>query len=93
MIYSIRVIGISMAGQDDKRQSETETAQILERLNRESATGGLSIVHRTKGHFSARDADAADSIEVWGTRIGRFLGLLVLIAMFIWFMISIFGMG
>jgi hypothetical protein len=78
-----------MPEQDGKRQTDTESRRIIERIDRESASGGTSIVERTKGHFSADDADSADSIEVWGTRIGRFLGLLVLIAMIIWVISSI----
>ena len=80
-----------MPEQDKTRDHETESKRILDRLNHESASGGLSAVDRAKGHFSAKDADAADPIEVWGTRIGRLLGLLVVIAMFIWFLGSIFG--
>ncbi|ATU90249.1 hypothetical protein [Phyllobacterium zundukense] len=81
-----------MPEQDNKPKPDTESRRILDRVNHESATGGLSVVERAKGHFSAEDADAADPIEIWGTRIGRFLGLLVLIAMFIWFLSSFFGM-
>ncbi|WP_457298492.1 hypothetical protein [Phyllobacterium sp. P5_D12] len=78
-----------MPEHDGKHQSDAESRRIIERIDRESASGG--IVGRTKGHFSAEDADPADSIEVWGTRIGRFLGLLVLIAMIIWVISSIVG--
>lgn len=80
-----------MADKDNQQTRDTETRRILERVSNESASG--SLASRTKGHFSAHDADSNDPIEVWGTRIGRFLGLLVLIAMFIWLMISIFGLG
>ncbi|MEK1854000.1 MAG: hypothetical protein AAAC48_19605 [Phyllobacterium sp.] len=80
-----------MPDQDDKRVPDTESKRILDRVNRESAAGGMSVVERAKGHFSARDADAGDTVEIWGTRIGRFLGLIALIAMFIWLLSSIFG--
>ncbi|CAN7240505.1 hypothetical protein LJR231_000931 [Phyllobacterium sp. LjRoot231] len=82
-----------MPEQDGQHQPDTESRRIIERINRESAAGGMSIIERTKTHFSAKDADSADSIEVWGTRIGRFLGLLVLIAMIIWLISSIVGKG
>jgi len=82
-----------MPEQDGKRQTDAESRRIIERIDRESASGGISIVERTKGHFSAKDADSTDSIEVWGTRIGRFLGLLALIAMIIWLISSIVGKG
>ena len=84
---------LSCLNRIDKRESGTESRRILDRVNHETASGGLSVIERTKGHFSAEDADAADPIEIWGTRIGRFLGLLVLIAMFIWFLSSFFGMA
>jgi hypothetical protein len=80
-----------MPEQDKSRERETESERILDRVKHESASGGLSAVERARGHFGAADADAADPIEVWGTRIGRLLGLLVVIAMFIWFLGSIFG--
>ncbi|MGO4447859.1 hypothetical protein AB4Y96_02950 [Phyllobacterium sp. TAF24] len=84
-----------MAANDKERQTVTESKRILERISRETNPGGKSAVertvNRTKGHFTAEDADAADPIEIWGTRIGRVLGLLVLIAMFIWLISSITG--
>jgi hypothetical protein len=82
-----------MPEHDGKHQSDAESRRIIERIDRESASGGISIVERTKSHFSAGDADPADPIEVWGSRIGRFLGLLVLIAMIIWVISSIVGKG
>jgi hypothetical protein len=78
-----------MPEHDGKRRTGAEARRIIERIDRESASGGL--VERTKGHFSAEDADPADHIEVWGTRIGRILGLLVLIAMIIWVISSMVG--
>jgi hypothetical protein len=80
-----------MSEHDGKHQTNTESRRIIERIDRESASQGTSFVERTKGHFSAGDADPADPIEVWGTRVGRFLGLLVLIAMIIWVISSIVG--
>jgi hypothetical protein len=82
-----------MSEHDGKHQTNTESRRIIERIDRESASQGTSFVERTKGHFSAGDADPADPIEVWGTRVGRFLGLLVLIAMIIWVISSIVGKG
>lgn len=82
-----------MADRKKDQQQHAEAHRILQRVGDETVSGGLSFVDRTKGHFSARDADASDPVEILGTRIGRFLGLLVVIAMFIWLMISIFGLG
>jgi hypothetical protein len=87
--------GIAMAANDKERQTVTESARILERVNHESNAGSGTVIDRTvartKGHFTAQDADASDPIEIWGTRIGRFLGLLVLLAMFIWLISSVTG--
>eukprot|EP01132_Coremiostelium_polycephalum_P001751 gene1751-2173_t len=84
-----------MAANDKERQTVTESARILERVNHESNAGSGTVIDRTvartKGHFAAQDADASDPIEIWGTRIGRFLGLLVLLAMFIWLISSVTG--
>jgi hypothetical protein len=79
-------------GKRDGRQ-DREAQRILQRVSDENVSGGLSFTDRTKGHFSAKDADASDPVEILGTRIGRALGLLVVIAMFIWFIISFFGLG
>jgi len=82
-----------MPEQNDYRRPDTESERILDRIERESAVHGSTILTRTKRHFSAEDADAGDRIEIWGTRIGRILGLLVLIAMFIWLVSSLSGKG
>lgn len=80
-----------MTGSNKDNQQDKEAQRILQRVGDENVSSGLSFTDRTKGHFSARDADETDPIEVLGTRIGRGLGLLVVIAMFIWFLISFFG--
>ena len=80
-----------MTGSNKDNQQGKEAQRILQRVEDETVSSGLSFTDRTKGHFSAKDADASDPIEVLGTRIGRALGLLVVIAMFIWFLISFFG--
>lgn len=80
-----------MTGSKKDNQQGKEAQRILQRVGDETVSNGLSFTDRTKGHFSAKDADASDPIEVLGTRIGRALGLFVVIAMFIWFLISFFG--
>ncbi len=72
-----------------KRQdSDTESRRIIERVEHETAPGRTSFVARSaKGaqdHVSAADADRSDPIEVWGTRIGRALGLLIAIGLLAW---------
>ncbi|MHC1547511.1 hypothetical protein [Phyllobacterium sp. K27] len=82
-----------MTGSNKDNQQGKEAQRILQRVGDENVSSGHSFTHRSKDHFSARDTDASDPIEVLGTRIGRGLGLLVVIAMFIWFIISFFGLG
>ena len=46
---------------------------------------------RVRGHLGASDADQTDAIEVWGTRIGRALGLVVFVALVGWLVLSFLG--
>jgi hypothetical protein len=39
---------------------------------------------RARGHLAADDADHNDWIEVWGTRIGRSLAIIVIFAFLLW---------
>jgi hypothetical protein len=74
-----------MAEGDDR---SVESRRILDRVGHEAEAGGASIVKRTvrraQDHVSAADAEADDPIEVWGTRIGRTLGMAVTIGLIIW---------
>ncbi|TPN14982.1 hypothetical protein FKO01_40050 [Mesorhizobium sp. B2-3-3] len=74
-----------MAGRQD---SDNESRRILERVGRETDPAGTSLVARTakgvRDHVAASDADRADPIEVWGTRIGRILGLLLALGLMVW---------
>lgn len=65
---------------------EAEAGRILDRLARESGPGSLMAraVDGVRGHVTARDDKAEDAIELWGTRIGRALGLLITVALFAW---------
>ena len=64
--------------QSDKRLEESK--RILERVQQESETVGTSsmgrVADRVKNHMAANDADQEQWAEVWGTRIGRGLGLI-----------------
>ncbi len=67
-----------MTKDDDKRADESR--RILDRLQKESdPTGSLAgrTARKVRNHLSAVDADQNDDIELWGTRIGRVLGLIV----------------
>ncbi|MGL4488029.1 MAG: hypothetical protein ACRCU5_01110 [Rhizobiaceae bacterium] len=73
--------------EDDKRLAESK--RILRQVDRDSDQPGFRGVHKLEEHFSAKDADANDPIEVWGTRIGRGLGLVImmslLLTVILWF--------
>ncbi len=69
------------------RERLEEARRILERLEREQA-GTDGIVRRglshTAHHLSAADAPENDPIELWATRVGRGLGLLITLAIIVW---------
>ncbi|MDX8492772.1 hypothetical protein RFN29_14425 [Mesorhizobium sp. VK22B] len=72
----------------ERRDDESESRRILERVARETAPGGTSFIARvakdTRDRVTAADADRSDPIEYWGTRIGRTLGLIVAIWLLAW---------
>ena len=74
-----------MAGDD---RDSAESRRILERVSHESDPSSASLparaANRAQEHFAAADADRSDPIELWGTRIGRTIGLVVTIGLIIW---------
>lgn len=80
-----------MAHDDEPRQREAR--RIIDRIERETDPGGTGIVSRTmrraEDHFGAADADRDDPIEVWGTRIGRAVGLVLTLALLAWLVTSL----
>lgn len=75
-----------MSGRPDTKD-ETESRRILDRVARETEGGGTMFgraVNRVRDHASARDADQDDWVELWGTRIGRALGLGVVLGLLVW---------
>ncbi|CDX30696.1 conserved hypothetical protein [Mesorhizobium sp. SOD10] len=72
----------------ERRDDETESRRILECVARETAPGGASFISRTakhaRDHVPAANADRADPIEYWGTRIGRTLGVIIAIGLLVW---------
>ena len=69
-----------MSEKGKQANSEEQSRRILERVAQESETVGTSsfkrVADRVKDHMEASDAPDDDPIEVWGTRIGRGLGLI-----------------
>jgi hypothetical protein len=64
-----------MARQPDRHRRDEDSRDILRRVERESTGLFGGTVERAFSHFSARDADPSDRIEVWGRRVGRLLSL------------------
>ncbi|MBZ9675452.1 hypothetical protein [Mesorhizobium sp. ES1-1] len=77
----------------DRQDSERESRRILNRVARETDPAGNSFVaRRAKGmgdHVAAADVDPDDPIEVWGTRIGRTLGLLLTLGLMGWLVLYV----
>jgi hypothetical protein len=78
-----------MAADTGHGDRSAESRRILERVARESEPNGLyrfglRTAKQARNHFGAADADQSDWIEVWGTRIGRMLGILIVCALLFW---------
>ncbi len=76
-----------MSGHKNEEQ-RVEALKALDRVAAESETVASSsfarMAERAKDHMSAADKDDEDEIEVWGTRIGRTLGLCFAIGLVIY---------
>ncbi len=76
----------------DKHQTdaerEAEAKRILERIEQDAETVGTSsmrrVAERVKKHVSADDKDDNAWAELWGTRIGRGLGIIFAIVLIIY---------
>ncbi|MEE4012985.1 hypothetical protein V1T76_13025 [Roseibium sp. FZY0029] len=75
-----------------KEKLRKEALRTLDRVNAESETvAGSTFVRmadRAKDHLSAADKDEDDRIEVWGSRIGRGLGLVFAIGLAIYLVVT-----
>ena len=71
-----------------RQDDDSESRRIIERVANESGPGGTSFITRAakgaRDHVTAAEADRSDPIEVWGTRIGRTLGLIFALGLLIW---------
>lgn len=78
----------------NRRDDGEESRRILDRIAKESDPSG-SLAHRAarrvERHVRAEDADQTDAVEVWGTRIGRVIGLVMLVVLSAWLLNTIFG--
>ena len=66
------------------RERESESRRIIGRVDAESEA---SMIQRARNHMAGDDADENDRVEIWGTRIGRWLGLAFLIYL-VWWLID-----
>lgn len=71
---------------DDARKAESE--DILARIKSETGSGASGVItrsfHRGREHLKASELDHQDRVEVWATRTGRILGLILMLAMMVW---------
>ena len=67
-------------GREEIRNAESR--RILASVNDEMQVSGLA--NRFGSHFTAREADPNDKVEVFGRRIGRALSLALCIGLMVW---------
>ncbi|TDR30782.1 hypothetical protein DES43_14011 [Aquamicrobium defluvii] len=89
--------GIEAMAAERDRQQERESRRILKSVSGETDPSGTSLAGRTAkrvgAHLSAADADPEDRIETWGTRIGRVLGMAIMIGLAVWLFRLVFSNG
>lgn len=78
-----------------RRDDSEEARRILDRIDREQAPLASGLARRTADrlhdHMAASDADQSDPIEVWGTRIGRILGIVVMTGLVLYLVSILIG--
>ena len=83
-----RKFGLSEKRETQKDSNEAEAKRILDRVVEESETVGASsmrrVAERMSDHLGAADVDENTWAEVWGTRIGRTLGLIFVIVLIVY---------
>ncbi len=84
-------------GSPGDEDAQREARAILQRVQRETEpqVGAATerMIRDGAGHFLGRDADPADRVEVWGTRIGRGLGLVAFVVLAVWLVQSLSAAG
>jgi hypothetical protein len=72
---------------------DAESRRILDRVERDSHRSRSGIfggaTDWARVHIAADDADPNDWVEVWGTRIGRSIGLVIVVAFLVWVLYSL----
>ena len=70
---------------------EAESRRIINRVGAETeATMVQKARRRVSDHMAARDAPEDDWVEVWGSRIGRSLGVLFFLGLVVWLAFFVF---
>ena len=64
-------------GTEQEREAKRILAQVRQQTDGAAMTPVQKAVKRGREHFSAEDADRSDRVEVWGTRIGRAISLIL----------------
>lgn len=73
---------------DRDHEDRSEARRIIDRVGAESeASMARRAAERAGDHMAGRDAAGGDRIELWGTRIGRWLGAGLLVYV-IWWLID-----
>ena len=66
-----------------EKDGVAEARRIIGQIEQETGYG--RAVSRLRNHLGATDSDQTDAIEKWGTRIGRGIGFIATIILFILF--------
>ena len=71
------------------QKDRAESRRIIGRVGAESEA---SMARRVGDHMTRRDAGQGDRIELWGTRIGRWIGVGLLVYI-IWWLVDFSSSG
>lgn len=74
-----------------ENSAEQESRRILSNLQGQEGHLFARAAHRLESHLNAADADAADRIEVIGTRVGRIISLTVTLIVIVWALVWLFA--
>lgn len=65
-----------------------QAKRTLDRIGEEGGLSATPVMKSAAGsvrdHFAAEDADKTDRVELWGTRIARWLALLAFAGLLVW---------
>lgn len=75
---------------DTERQAEIESRRIVDRVSAEAGSVDGSMNSRPTHD---QDNETDDSIEYWGTRIGRLLGMVITVGLILYLLHFLFNDG